>query len=424
MDLPEPRGDEELWTLGKEAPSSGIEAKPLDIRKAFIEVTTRCNLRCSMCVKSAYPAPEGDMDPGLYERILAQMPDLSFLGLSGIGEPLLHPRIVEFVRLARKRLPDRTVIGFNSNGVLVDEPLARSLAESGLDKIALSIDSVDVATYGSIRRGGTFDRALAGMDILAEWIRRGLGAYAWLREAPVTEGLDRLRRQLGEAERALGESPKPGEGLEGALARLEELRNQLERLTDEMRRSGQSRPGEARGGERDQAGAPSPADQPGSPQGGQTPGPGDRWAGGFQYGGTGPFRSFSAMNTGERLPPEFGLAPPATDARAFEQAYRQGLRDLRELRQALADRPELASDVQELIRQIERLDPKRFPGNPALIEQLRMQLLPTLEHVELRLRRELDGSAETQARSGPAQPVPPGYAEAVAEYYRKLSRSR
>jgi len=130
------------------------------------------------------------------------------------------------------------------------------------------------------------------------------------------------------------------------------------------------------------------------------------------------------MNTGERLPPEFGLEPPATDARAVEQAYRQGLRELAELRHSLRDQPELASDVQELIRLMQRLDPKRFPGNPALIEQLRTQLLPTLEHVELRLRRQLEGDSDAQARSGLALPIPPGYADAVAEYYRRLSRSR
>ena len=262
------------------------------------------------------------------------------------------------------------------------------------------------------------------MKYLAEWIRRGLGAYAWLREAPVTEGLDRLRRQLAEAERALGESPKPGEGLEGALARLEELREQLRRLTDEMHRAGGVRPGEARGGEPRQQGSRAPGDQPGTAQGGQAPGPGDRWAGGFQYGGTGPVRSFSAMNTGERLPPEFGLEPPATDARAVEQVYRQGLRELAELRHSLREQPELASEVQELVRLMQRLDPKRFPGNPALIEQLRTQLLPSLEHVELRLRRQLEGTSEAQARSGVALPIPPGYADAVAEYYRRLSRSR
>lgn len=175
MGLPRSRDKDESLASQKQRLSAGVEAEALGIRKAFIEVTTRCNLRCSMCVKSAYPGPEGDMDPELYRRILAQMPGLSFLGLSGIGEPLLHLKIIDFVHLARNLLPDTAVVGFNSNGMIIDEPMGEALVRSGLDKIALSIDSVDVSTYGSIRRGGTFDRALASMDILAECIRRAPG---------------------------------------------------------------------------------------------------------------------------------------------------------------------------------------------------------------------------------------------------------
>jgi hypothetical protein len=275
------------------------------------------------------------------------------------------------------------------------------------------------------------------MKYLAEWIRRGLGAYAWLREAPVTEGLDRLSRQLGEAQRALGESPRSGENLDSALARVEQLRNQLQRLTEEMQRGEQGRQGAQRGGQRGeqggaqrgeqggQQGAQSGGNQPGGQQGGAAPGEGDRRGEGRQYGGAGgPLRSFSAMNTGERLPPDTGIEPPATDYRGIEQAYREGLRDLSELRRSMRENPDLAGDLQELIRQMQRLDPKRFPGNPALVEQLRTQLLPTLEHVELLLRRQLEDSGEGQVRSGLARPVPPGYADAVAEYYRKLSRSQ
>lgn len=260
------------------------------------------------------------------------------------------------------------------------------------------------------------------MKYLAEWIRRGLGAYAWLREAPVTEGLERLSQQLGEAERALGENPKPGEKLETALNRVEQLRNQLQRLADEMRR-GRDASGTERGNG-DRQGDQGRAGRPGEAQGRQAPGASDRRGGGWQYGGSGPLRSFSAMNTGERLPPDTGILPPASDVRAIEQAYREGLRDLSALRQSMRDHPELAADLQDLIRQMQRLDPKRFPGNPALVEQLRTQLLPTLEHVELRLRRQLEDAGEGQVRSGLARPVPPGYADAVAEYYRKLSRTQ
>jgi hypothetical protein len=86
--------------------------------------------------------------------------------------------------------------------------------------------------------------------------------------------------------------------------------------------------------------------------------------------------------------------------------------------------PELARDVQELIRELERLDPKRFPGNPELIERLRTQVLPSLEQLELQLRRTLEGDQAGQVRSGASEPIPTGYAAAVAEYCRRLSKER
>jgi hypothetical protein len=130
------------------------------------------------------------------------------------------------------------------------------------------------------------------------------------------------------------------------------------------------------------------------------------------------------MNTGEREIADTGILPPETDRRALEETYREGLRDLGQLRQSVRENPELAGEIQTLIDQMRRLDPKRFPGNPELVEQLRRQLLPSLEHLELRLRRELDAGNESQVLSGVAGPIPAGYADAVAEYYRKLSRSR
>jgi hypothetical protein len=82
----------------------------------------------------------------------------------------------------------------------------------------------------------------------------------------------------------------------------------------------------------------------------------------------------------------------------------------------------MARDIQALVRDMERLDPSRFPGNPSLVEDLATQVLPGLEQIELRLRRELEDESG-QVRSGLTLPVPAGYAEAVAEYFRRLSEN-
>lgn len=140
--------------------------------------------------------------------------------------------------------------------------------------------------------------------------------------------------------------------------------------------------------------------------------------------GSGASRSFSAMNTGERQPPQSGIGPPATDIPAIERTYREGMRDLSQIRQSMKDNPDVAADIQELIRQMQLLDPKRFPGNPHLLDQLQTQVLPNLEQIELRLRRQLDDKGDGQVRSGVTRPIPPGYADAVAEYFRKLSKTQ
>jgi len=98
--------------------------------------------------------------------------------------------------------------------------------------------------------------------------------------------------------------------------------------------------------------------------------------------------------------------------------------DWRRLRESLRGNPEVAAEAERLAREMERLDPSRFPGNPELLSRMYTQLLPALEQIELQLRRKLDEQQGGQVRTGASEPVPEGYADAVAEYFRRLSRQR
>jgi hypothetical protein len=100
------------------------------------------------------------------------------------------------------------------------------------------------------------------------------------------------------------------------------------------------------------------------------------------------------------------------------------MRDLNQLRQAVQEDPEMAKQVAELIRQMQRLDPSRFPGNPALFEQLHTQVLADVDKLELQLRRQLDDKQSGQVRSGDTRTVPAGYEDSVADYYRRLSKNK
>ena len=99
----------------------------------------------------------------------------------------------------------------------------------------------------------------------------------------------------------------------------------------------------------------------------------------------------------------------------------QGLSLLNQVRSAVQDSPEARQQLQTLIDQMRNLDPSRFPGNPALVEQMHQQLLSSVDALELQLRRQLDQSHGGTIRNTDPSKVPAGYKDSVAEYYRKLS---
>lgn len=136
--------------------------------KLFVEVTSRCNMSCAMCVKqtSGGADPEGDLSIPLFRALAPAFPGLDAFILNGVGEPLLHPQLEEMIRAARERMPTEGWVGFQSNGLLLTDARAVSLASAGLDRICFSIDGVSPETFRKIREGGEIEgveRALAAM---------------------------------------------------------------------------------------------------------------------------------------------------------------------------------------------------------------------------------------------------------------------
>lgn len=156
---------------GAPLPLSADSARP---SKLFVETTTRCNLGCFMCVKQScdHAIEEGDMSAATFAALAPAFPGLSALVLNGIGEPLLNPRLEEFIAHARRLMPPHGWIGFQSNGLLLTEARALSLLRAGLDRICLSIDSVSAETFREVREGGELDRVDDAFSALALAVKR------------------------------------------------------------------------------------------------------------------------------------------------------------------------------------------------------------------------------------------------------------
>ena len=124
--------------------------------RLYVEVTTRCNLRCSMCVKQTQGCgiEEADMPFEVFARLASCLPHADAVLLNGVGEPLLHPRLVEMVRFARTHMREEAWVGFQSNGLALTPRLAADLLEAGLGTMCLSVDSIASAEMETLHGGG------------------------------------------------------------------------------------------------------------------------------------------------------------------------------------------------------------------------------------------------------------------------------
>ncbi len=138
--------------------------------KLFVETTTNCNLGCFMCVKQTGNCGivEGEMSAATFKALEAALPHAEALILNGVGEPLLNPQINGFIEQARKLMPDESWIGFQSNGLLIDDLRARALLEAGLDKICISVDAITPEKLTQLREGAEISNLSKAFDALAK----------------------------------------------------------------------------------------------------------------------------------------------------------------------------------------------------------------------------------------------------------------
>jgi radical SAM protein with 4Fe4S-binding SPASM domain len=158
-----------------------------------VEITSACNLRCTMCLVSYRPPVNklaGAMTPELFAKILDGVPTLRRLTMQGLGEPLLSPYLADQVRQAKQR---RLTVGFNSNATLLTRRRADELVALGLDWLHVSLDGAAAGTYESIRQGAHFDAVVANLAGLVAAKRAAGSATPWVRVVFVA-----MRRNVAE----------------------------------------------------------------------------------------------------------------------------------------------------------------------------------------------------------------------------------
>ncbi len=129
-----------------------------------ISVTDHCNLRCVYCMpeKMTFRPTEEMMS---FDEIVTLTRLLTSLGFDKIrltgGEPTVHPQIVEIVG-AIAGMPGVNSVSLTTNGVLLNK-LAEPLAKAGLQRVNISLDTLNPLEYRRITRRGRFEQVWAGI---------------------------------------------------------------------------------------------------------------------------------------------------------------------------------------------------------------------------------------------------------------------
>ena len=123
------------------------------LTKVYIEPTVACNLDCITCFRNAWDQPIGRMSEETFERFFAGLKELSPLPsvyFGGIGEPLFHPKTIDWIAQVKQLGVKVELI---TNGTILNEKIARQLIDSGLDVLWVSIDGASPETYADVRMG-------------------------------------------------------------------------------------------------------------------------------------------------------------------------------------------------------------------------------------------------------------------------------
>jgi len=134
-----------------------------------IEVVSQCQLRCPMCWTTYLPDNiKGKMKYEIFQKIVDEVAGKGVysIRLSWRGESLLHPDIIKMVKYVKEKgIPE---VAFLTNAGRLDNKMAESLVDSGLDWISISADGVD-EVYNEIRKPLKFDQTIQKIQYMKDY---------------------------------------------------------------------------------------------------------------------------------------------------------------------------------------------------------------------------------------------------------------
>lgn len=142
----------------------------------IVEPCNFCNLKCPLCpTGQRLPAERGKMTMETFKRIIDELhPYCWHLNLFYLGEPLMCENLPFMIRYARQR---KMKVSVSSNLNLLNEKMADSLIDAGLNHLIVSLDGTSQESYEKYRIGGNFNKVIDSIILLNEKKKQKASPY-------------------------------------------------------------------------------------------------------------------------------------------------------------------------------------------------------------------------------------------------------
>ena len=145
-----------------------VENCPVEL---YIDLTRRCNLNCIMCSHdlelkrylNKHGKDANDFPAESFSIFDEMLPTAAMVYTVGLGEPLLHKGIGEFVRRCRSY---GAFVWANSNCLALTEKCARELVDATLSRLVISISAGSKQSYEHYHRGSSWSAFWRNIELL------------------------------------------------------------------------------------------------------------------------------------------------------------------------------------------------------------------------------------------------------------------
>ncbi len=131
-----------------------------------VSVTDRCNFRCVYCMPPEGIARRSHESIMRYEEIAEVVRVAAGLGVRKVrltgGEPLVRLGLPRLVRMIAD-IEGIEDISLTTNGILL-EKMAAELKDAGLNRVNVSLDTLNAEKFSRITRGGSLETTLRGLE--------------------------------------------------------------------------------------------------------------------------------------------------------------------------------------------------------------------------------------------------------------------